>query len=271
MEIITYGKGKPIVSIMGGLHGNEAQGMLIISEIIQKLKGFKGTIRVIPAVNKAGLLAGIRENPVDKTDLNRTAPGKADGTNSQRIVHELIGKVQDSNLVIDIHDFEMESPLIGVWCDTGSETSRKAKELLQTADIDYVWKVALGKRYSGTVGEELISNGVPYIAIESSDLTHNSQREREVNALVNIVKNIKHEVQARVITRHPYTSDHTGVFIPLVKRGVDVKEGDLIGEILLPNLKKHRVICKKSGTLIQIRRTEFVITGKDVYAIGVIE
>ncbi len=94
----------PAALVMGGVHGNEPAGALAADRVC----GFavaRGTLIVIPRVNKLALAANIRTLP-EIGDINRAYPGRADGTPAERIaaaVEALIGEYRVS-LLVDLHE-----------------------------------------------------------------------------------------------------------------------------------------------------------------------
>ena len=101
---VSRGVPGPAALVMGGVHGNEPAGALAA----EKVAGFavnKGTLVVIPQVNKLALAAGIRTLP-EIGDINRAYPGRADGTPAEQIaaaVEAIIAKYRIS-LLIDLHE-----------------------------------------------------------------------------------------------------------------------------------------------------------------------
>lgn len=102
--IEKIGSGKPIVGIVGAMHGNES-GPQIIEKLKKTIKPKKGTLVFLTANTKA------REKNVRfvDEDLNRAFPGKKNGNYEQQLAHELtkIGKKFD--YLIDLHSCSMES------------------------------------------------------------------------------------------------------------------------------------------------------------------
>ncbi len=101
---VSRGAPGPAALVMGGVHGNEPAGALAAEQV----SGFavsKGTLIVIPRVNKLALAAGIRTLP-EIGDINRAYPGRADGTPAERIaaaVEALIAQYRVS-LLVDLHE-----------------------------------------------------------------------------------------------------------------------------------------------------------------------
>lgn len=97
-NIITKGNGRPIVVIVGSMHGDEPVGKKAIDEI-NKQKIIFGTLITIVANPKA-LAAGKRF--IDD-DLNRLFPGSPRGNYEQKIAAALSPILRQADYVLDIH------------------------------------------------------------------------------------------------------------------------------------------------------------------------
>lgn len=103
--IIKNGRGKTVLFI-GGNHGGEYEGPVSLSKLSRNLKAdqIQGRVILLPALNLPAVQAGERLSPIDGLDMNRTFPGKYNGTVTQVIahyVHEAILPLCDA--VIDLH------------------------------------------------------------------------------------------------------------------------------------------------------------------------
>lgn len=84
--IIKNGEG-PTAILMGGNHGDEYEGPIILGELIRDLDpgAISGRLIIAPALNLPAAIAGQRTSPVDGLNLNRTFPGDPLGTLTQQI------------------------------------------------------------------------------------------------------------------------------------------------------------------------------------------
>lgn len=94
----------PAVMVLGGVHGNEPAGSLA-AKTISQLTVVKGTLIVIPRVNKLALQNSVRT--LDHIgDVNRAYPGRPDGTPAEQIafaIDELLLKYKVT-MLIDLHE-----------------------------------------------------------------------------------------------------------------------------------------------------------------------
>ena len=79
--------GKTLV-VTAGVHGCEYVGILALQKLVETLDcaTLYGQVILLPLVNSKGFFAGVKQlNPADGKNLNREFPGKADGTETQRM------------------------------------------------------------------------------------------------------------------------------------------------------------------------------------------
>jgi N2-acetyl-L-2,4-diaminobutanoate deacetylase len=102
---IKHGCG-PTVLFVGGNHGGEYEGPVALLKLARALEPeqIQGRVIILPAMNLPAVQAAQRISPIDHLDMNRTFPGKYNGTVTQIIahyVHEAILPLADA--VIDLH------------------------------------------------------------------------------------------------------------------------------------------------------------------------
>ncbi|MEO0340727.1 MAG: succinylglutamate desuccinylase/aspartoacylase family protein [Bacteroidota bacterium] len=96
----------PTVLILGGVHGDEINGMEIVRRSIEQniySNLQRGTVIVIPVVNIYGLINFSRDVP-DGKDINRSFPGNRSGSLASRVAYHLAKKLLPvADLAIDFH------------------------------------------------------------------------------------------------------------------------------------------------------------------------
>jgi hypothetical protein len=98
MKTDVIGDGKPIVAVVGCVHGNEVIGEKVINHL-KRLKPEKGTLELVIANEEA---AQQNKRFID-TDLNRAFPGNTYGNKEQRLAVMLRGALSHCDYIIDIH------------------------------------------------------------------------------------------------------------------------------------------------------------------------
>jgi predicted deacylase len=106
----------PTVLLTGGVHGDEYEGQIAVSDLARTLdpKAIQGRVIMLPAVNVPAVLNDTRLSPVDHRDLNRCFPGNPRGTFSEMLAHFIDTVVLPlADVSVDIHTagHSMESAL----------------------------------------------------------------------------------------------------------------------------------------------------------------
>jgi N-alpha-acetyl-L-2,4-diaminobutyrate deacetylase len=105
IAVIRGGDG-PTVLVTGGNHGDEFEGPLAIRKLVAGLDPARLTGRVIllPALNPPAQMAGRRTSPIDGGNMNRSFPGRPNGTVTERIADYVTRVlIPRADLVLDIH------------------------------------------------------------------------------------------------------------------------------------------------------------------------
>ncbi|CAM5538424.1 N-alpha-acetyl-L-2,4-diaminobutyric acid deacetylase [Mycolicibacterium aubagnense] len=103
--VVKNGSG-PTALLTGGNHGDEYEGPLALYELARTLdpRAVSGTVIIVPAMNYPAFRAGTRTSPIDKGNMNRSFPGRPDGTVTEKIAdyfqRELLPR---ANVVFDFH------------------------------------------------------------------------------------------------------------------------------------------------------------------------
>jgi predicted deacylase len=96
----------PTVLLTGGVHGGEYEGPIALAKLGQRLRAedVTGRIIIVPALNYPAFLAASRVSPIDGVNLNRTFPGKRDGTVTEMIAHYVTSTLLPmSDYLFDFH------------------------------------------------------------------------------------------------------------------------------------------------------------------------
>jgi hypothetical protein len=110
LDYFIYNSGNPgpTIAIVGGTHGNEPIGSIVIRELIRKLNNKKimlksGKLILIPDVNYCALKVGIRLIPLIG-DLNRKYPKNLHENSSCPINNKIINLLKDTDFILDFHE-----------------------------------------------------------------------------------------------------------------------------------------------------------------------
>ncbi|KIC07332.1 deacylase [Leisingera sp. ANG-M1] len=86
LTVIKNGEGKTAL-LTGANHGDEYEGPIALQElaVTTKAEDVTGRLIIVPAFNYPAYRAGTRTSPIDKGNMNRSFPGRPDGTVTEKI------------------------------------------------------------------------------------------------------------------------------------------------------------------------------------------
>lgn len=102
-----YGTGVqgPILTVLGGVHGNEPGGWMAAERLVAQLRPSTGALIVVPRANRVAI--GLFERTTDEMgDLNRAYPGDPDGKPMEQMAHQIVEMLRAFHVthVIDMHE-----------------------------------------------------------------------------------------------------------------------------------------------------------------------
>ncbi|QFT57712.1 Succinylglutamate desuccinylase / Aspartoacylase family protein [Sulfitobacter sp. THAF37] len=105
ISVIANGAG-PTALLTGGNHGDEYEGPVALQELAATLRpeDITGRVIILPMMNTPAFAAGRRCSPIDGGNMNRSYPGRPDGTVTQKIAHYIATTlVPAADIVLDFH------------------------------------------------------------------------------------------------------------------------------------------------------------------------
>lgn len=105
VHVLHGRRGGPTLFVSAAVHGDEINGVEIIRRLLLQpyLKKIKGTLLVVPIVNVFGFHGQSRYLP-DRRDLNRSFPGREQGSLAGRLAHVFLNEVVlRCDMGIDLH------------------------------------------------------------------------------------------------------------------------------------------------------------------------
>ncbi|MDQ0346807.1 N-alpha-acetyl-L-2,4-diaminobutyrate deacetylase [Ancylobacter vacuolatus] len=103
--VIAHGEG-PTALLTGANHGDEYEGPAALFELARSLRAedVQGRVILVPALNYPAFCAGTRTSPIDRGNLNRSFPGRPDGTVTEKIADFVTRHlVPLADVVLDFH------------------------------------------------------------------------------------------------------------------------------------------------------------------------
>jgi N2-acetyl-L-2,4-diaminobutanoate deacetylase len=105
LSVVKNGTG-PTALLTGANHGDEYEGPLALQELAVSLDpaSISGRVIIVPFMNYPAFRAGLRTSPIDRGNLNRTFPGRPDGTVTEKIA-DYFARIllPQADIVLDIH------------------------------------------------------------------------------------------------------------------------------------------------------------------------
>ena len=105
ITVIQNGTG-PTALLTGANHGDEYEGPVALQDLALTLEpsDITGRVIIIPAMNYPAFRAGSRTSPIDRGNMNRSFPGRPDGTVTEKIADYFqTVLVPLADIVLDFH------------------------------------------------------------------------------------------------------------------------------------------------------------------------
>lgn len=105
ITVISRGTG-PTALITGASHGDEYEGPVVLQELSYTLcpEAVSGRVIIVPAFNYPAFRAGLRTSPIDSGNMNRSFPGRPDGSVTEKIADYFQRVlVPTADVVLDFH------------------------------------------------------------------------------------------------------------------------------------------------------------------------
>ncbi len=245
--VIRNGDG-PTALLTGGNHGDEYEGPVALQNLAVSLKpsDINGRVIIVPAFNYPAFRSATRTSPIDKCNLNRTFPGKSDGTATEKIADYFQSTlIPLAHIVLDIHSGGKSLDFIPF--AAAHVLPDKTQEAACAAAMR-----AFNAPYSAML-EEIDSVGMYDTAVEQQGKTFvstelnggGSATARSIAIAKKGIRNIL--IHAEILIGEPETapsvnlditgdncflfSEHDGLFEPLADLGTTVEEGQLVAQV----------------------------------------
>jgi predicted deacylase len=268
----------PVVLILGGVHGDEINGIEIVRRSIESgtYKNIvKGTVIAIPLLNVYGFINFSRDVP-DGKDVNRSFPGNSRGSLASRVAHAL------TTQVLPVVDFGIDFHTGGAGRYNYPQVrftkgDTKSKELAKIFASPYIIeKPTLNKSLRKIAGKLEI----PMIVYEAGE----SQRLDGLGINIGFegIKNVlssKGMLPEHVHTDNPdqvlihrsawIRASAAGIFTWIKKSGDFVEADDQLGTIKDVYVGREEIIfSSKAGYIIGHTNTPVVSHGDALFHVG---
>jgi hypothetical protein len=280
-----------VLALVAGSHGTEYASIVALEELIRRLepRDLSGTVIVVPLVNVASFEKLVPHvNPVDGKNMNRTYPGRADGTQSERASYAITKEVVErSDHLIDLHGGDLDESLrpYSYWTRTGNEPQDAASRALVLAfGLDHI--IISADRPKDPAASRYLENTAttrskPSITVEAGHA--GTVEPDDVAALVrgclSVMRHLKMLPGAPAPVENPVwierlenvASEQGGVFYPLVRRGTQAAQGMKLGYVTdLFGKTVFEARAPAAGVVLYIRAVPSITRGDTVASIGVV-
>ena len=279
-NVIRNGSGKKRFCIVTGTHGDELEGQMVcyeVSRILQKnIHLLDGTVEIYPALNPLGIDTIQRGIPNFDLDMNRIFPGDPHGTMAEQTAYTIVEDLKGADMVLDVHSSNLylrETPQVRINVMNEDTLVPAAQHMA----IDFIWVHDAATVLEATLAYSLNSTGTPCLVAE---LGVGERINRKMCLrLVTGIFNLMHEMglwkekpdmsgfNEPILCKGDCVSflnaETSGIFLTDMRAGTEVREGDLIGQIVDP--LRGRVLSEvrapRDGFLFTIRAYPIVYEG----------
>jgi hypothetical protein len=267
----------PVLLLIGGVHGDEMNGVAIVRDIIRRKynKPKRGTIICIPVFNVFGYLNQKREFP-DGRDLNRMFPGTANGSLASQFAYKFTKEIAPlPDYVLDFHTGgASRENYPNVRCDFKNEKS------LNLAKIFGAKFIIDSKYIPKSIRDIFNKKGKTILLFEGGKSLKLDRKVIDcgVTGALNVMKHLgMQEGDITIDTdyfllkknkwlRAPYS----GIFESLVKNGTSVKRKTIIGIIYDPYGEfEKKIIAPFDCCIYGLNTAPIVYKGDAIFHVNV--
>jgi len=291
---VFHGAGAgPVLALTAGVHGYEFPPILAGQQLLTRIDPGRlaGTVILVRLAHVAAFEHRVPYvNPFDRRNLNRVFPGKADGTQTERIAWVLTREViRRSDLHVELHSgdgAEWLEAFAGIY---GGRLA--AAQYARSRDIGLAFGLQNIVKYSmetqaqvdsgRSLNRQAVADGKPTVLIEIGE---NGRRDASfVDAIVKGVDNLLRVLKMMPGAPDPSRADLrwfegtadptatvTGIYTPVATTGRTVRKGDLIGTVTdYAGRERERIVSPVDGYVMYGLTGPPVRAGEAVVTIGI--
>lgn len=276
-HVYRSNKPGPTVLVLGGLHGDEINGIEIVRKSISEgvFNNLKcGNVIAIPLLNVYGFINYSRDLP-DGKDINRSFPGNSTGSLASRVAKQL------TQHILPLVDFGMDFHTGGKSIHNIPQiridaTIKKAEELANEFGAPFIIK---SKLIPNSLRKECNRRGLPMLVFEGGESLRLDQNSIKIGK--NGIKHILayHKMIAKpkfkkndsiVISKaHWIRATFSGIFETNVKAGQYINKGDKLGVISTPYDNTVKIVkARKNGYIYGLNNNPVINQGDALVHIG---
>ncbi len=270
----------PVILLLGGVHGDEINGVEIIRRILDKdtLQSIqRGTIIAIPLLNVFGFINFSRDVP-DGKDVNRSFPGSMSGSLASRVARTLTKKILPfADVALDFH--------------TGGASRYNYPQVRYAPSSPIAGKLAKAFAPPFILHKPLIPKsfrktcetmGIPAIVYEAGESIRlcGVSIEKGIGGIIRVLKSLQmieketqEEQEVLLFKKSQWLrAPYSGMFIWSKQSGAKVFRGEQLGVIKDPfGTKSVEVFAKLDGYIVGHNNASVVNQGDALFHIGIEE
>lgn len=282
----------PVLALTAGVHGYEYPPILAAQQLLTRIDPgrLSGTVILVRLAHVAAFEQRVPYvNPFDRKNLNRMFPGRADGTQAERIAWALTTEViRRSDRHVELHSgdgAEWLEAFVGIYGGRLAERQyARSRDMGLAFGIQNVVKYSMETQAQVDSGRSLnrqaVADGIPTVLVEVGE---NGRRDAAyVDTIVHGVDNLLRVLKMlpgspdppRADTRWfdsstEATASVTGIFTPVATQARMAKKGDLIGIVTdYAGREAERIVMPVDGYVMYGLAGPSVRAGEAVVTIG---
>jgi predicted deacylase len=251
LTVIRGAKPGPALGVVAGNHGYEYPPILAVQQLAQEIRAtaLSGTVYLVHIANLPGFLRrSLFVNPVDGKNLNRVYPGRADGSQSERIAFTITREViEKCDALLDLHAGDGNESLRPYVYQTVTGDAALDARIAALAAATLFGHIVMDRDRPADAARSVycsntaITRGKPAVTLECGYLgTLDPEAvDRLRRAVVNVLRHLKMLDGEALVADHPTRLDPvailpspaTGIYTALVERGAHVARGAPLARI----------------------------------------
>lgn len=161
----------PLVWLTACSHGDEVSGIVVVQEVFKRIRRrlLCGTVQAFPLMNPLGFEARSRNLVTSREDLNRSFPGKPNGSLGERIAHRILSAITENTptLVLDLHNDWIESiPYVVLDHDPGVAHKTAYEKSMRAAREAGLCLIVDAEELRSSLSFNLLLQGIPALTLE---------------------------------------------------------------------------------------------------------
>ncbi|KAA9164952.1 hypothetical protein FPZ12_006775 [Amycolatopsis acidicola] len=271
----------PTLALLGGVHGDEDEGVLAVHRLVDVLEEspFAGAVRAVAPANPLAWAAQSRTGPLDGENLARVFPGRQHGTPTDELALSLTQSViQGADLLIDLHSAGVRYSM-PLFCGFGADngTAERSRHAAETFGAPLVWmhpKTAPGRSLAAAA-----ALGIPAIYAEcgGGGEIRTTELEAYVQGVLAVMADMGMTTRAAggspVRPRWVHgegdlddgaQSAHYGFFVTATSAGTAVGSGEEIGRVFSYSGQLLEIVRAHSPGIVMFLRRRSRVQPEDV-------